>query len=53
MAGIVDSCLISLDPEDDLGGGSGFQTQARNEKEIGAYFADAVLEDIRSVCSAI
>jgi serine/threonine protein kinase len=53
MAGIVDSCLTSLDSEEGLGGGSGFQTQTRNEKEIGADFADAVLKDIRSVCSAI
>lgn len=53
MAGIVDSCLTSLDSEESLGGGSGFQVQTRNEKEIGADLADAVLKDIWSVCSAI
>ena len=53
MAGIVDRCLTSFDSKESLGGGSGFQMQTRNEKEIGADFADAVLKDIRSVCSAI
>jgi len=53
MAGIVDSFLTSLDSEESLGGDSGFQMQTRNEKEIEPDFADAVLKDIRSVCSAI
>jgi serine/threonine protein kinase len=53
MAGIVDSCFTSLDSGEGLGGGSGFQTQTRNKKEIGADFPDAAFKDIRSVYSAI